>query len=176
MINSIYIIGSLRNPVIPQIANDISSLGIDVFADWFSSGPETDDYWQKYEKERGRSYEEALKGYMAEHIFSFDKHHLDRTDAAVLVNPAGKSAHLELGYTLGKGKPGYILFTEIPDRWDVMCLFATQIFFNKENLLDELRLVRSIPPFEKEWGYKLKYSVTNTATVKDNPPRRSSCF
>ena len=75
---SIYVIGSLRNPAIPALGNDLRALGLDVFEDWFSSGPETDDYWQKYEKTRGRSYEEALKGYMAEHIFSFDKFHLDQ--------------------------------------------------------------------------------------------------
>ena len=34
---SIYIIGSLRNPEIPLLGNDLRKLGLDVFDDWFSS-------------------------------------------------------------------------------------------------------------------------------------------
>ena len=135
---SIYIIGSLRNPNIPTLGNDLRALGLDVFEDWFSSGPETDDFWQKYETTRGRNYEEALNGYMAKHVFEFDKLHLDRTDGAVLLTPAGKSGHLELGYTLGRGKPGFILFDKEPERWDVMYQFATAIFFDRQKFLDHI--------------------------------------
>jgi hypothetical protein len=133
---SIYVIGSLRNPNIPLLANDLRKLGLDVFDDWFSSGPETDDYWQKYEKIRGRTYEEALAGTMADHIFTYDKSHLDRTDGAVLLAPAGKSGHMELGYTIGKGKPGFVLFDKEPERYDVMYLFATKVFFDRQKFLD----------------------------------------
>jgi hypothetical protein len=52
--------------------------------------------------------------------------------------PAGKSGHLELGYMLGQGKKGYIFFDKEPERWDVMYQFATGIFFNKEELIQEL--------------------------------------
>jgi hypothetical protein len=135
---SIYIIGSLRNPEIPLLGNDLRKLGLDVFDDWFSSGPETDDYWQKYEKIRGRTYGEALAGTMADHIFTYDKSHLDRTDAAVLLAPAGKSGHMELGYTIGKGKPGFVLFDKEPERYDVMYRFATGVFFDKQKFIDYL--------------------------------------
>jgi hypothetical protein len=135
---SIYIIGSLRNPEIPLLGNDLRKLGLDVFDDWFSSGPETDDYWQKYEKIRGRTYGEALEGTMAEHIFSYDKHHLDRTDGVVMLAPAGKSGHMELGYTIGKGKPGFVLFDKEPERYDVMYRFATGIFFDRQKFFDHL--------------------------------------
>ena len=135
---SIYVIGSLRNPNIPLLANDLRKLGLDVFDDWFSSGPETDDYWQKYEKIRGRTYGEALAGTMADHIFTYDKSHLDRTDAAVLMAPAGKSGHMELGYTIGKGKPGFVLFDKEPERYDVMYLFATKVFFDRQEFMYHL--------------------------------------
>jgi hypothetical protein len=136
---SIYVIGSLRNPAVPKIGNALRKLGLDVFDDWFASGPETDDFWKKYEKGRGRGYGQALKGYMAPHVFEFDKFHLDRTDGAVLVMPCGKSGHLELGYTIGRGKPGFILHPGEPkDRWDVMALFATEIFFSTKKFLDTL--------------------------------------
>lgn len=134
-INSIYIIGSLRNAEIPNVANAIESLGIEAFSDWYGAGPEADDKWKEHEQSRGRTYREALKGPAARHVFEFDKYHLDRCDAALLVLPAGKSGHLELGYTAGRGKPSFILMDN-PDRWDVMNLFSDEVFFSKEEMLE----------------------------------------
>ena len=76
--------------------------------------------------ERGRSYLEALDdGHHAEHVWQYDRKHLDLADVGVLVLPAGKSGHLELGYLIGQGKPGYILLeSDDPTRWDVMYKFA----------------------------------------------------
>ena len=140
MTKSVYIIGALRNPAVPTLANDIQSLGIEGFADWYSPGPDADDYWRDYSRARGLTYEQALKSHAATHIFEFDKFHLDRCDAAVLLMPAGKSGHLELGYMIGTGKPGYILFDEEPERYDIMVQFATKIFFKRSSLLAELEL------------------------------------
>ena len=135
----IYLIGSLRSPKVPEVAQKLRAAGHIVFDDWFAAGPEADDYWQKYEQERGHNYKQGLAGYAAHHVFNFDKHHLDTNDLAVLMLPAGKSGHLELGYMIGTGKPGYILFDdEMPDRWDVMYLFAAGVFFNIEELLKEI--------------------------------------
>jgi nucleoside 2-deoxyribosyltransferase len=142
MIKSIYLIGSLRNPKIPEIGNHIRQLGIEAFEDWFSAGYEADDKWQAHEKLKGRSYGEALKGHAARHVFAFDKFHLDRVDAAVLVMPGGKSSHLELGYMVGKGKPAYVLFNGEPERWDCMYQFATAVFFDLNDLLEELKCPR----------------------------------
>jgi len=138
MLKSIYLIGSLRNPAVPEFANELREFGFDVFDDWFAPGPAADDFWRDYEKVRGHSYGEALKGYAARHIFEFDKFHVDRCDAGIMLMPAGKSGHLELGYMLGKGKPGYILFDQEPERYDVMYQFATGIFFKKEDLFKEI--------------------------------------
>lgn len=131
----IYLIGSLRNPKIPEIANYLRTLEFEVFDDWYSPGPEADDYWRDYEKNRGSSYQDALKGYAGEHIYSFDKFHLNRAHAGVCVYPAGKSGHLELGYLSATGKPGFILLDETPDRYDVMKQFASGgLYFNKDEL------------------------------------------
>ena len=136
----VYIIGSLRNPKIPEVANTLQSEGFDAFDSWFSCGPEADDKWREHEKFRGHTYAEALNGYAAGHIFQFDKSHLDTSDAAVLVMPAGKSAHLELGYMIGKGKPGFILFDGEPDRLDLMPPnLATDFFFSREELFVALK-------------------------------------
>jgi hypothetical protein len=141
LIKSIYVIGSLRNPNIPEVAEAIRArTGIDVFDDWHAFGPESDDHWQRYETYRGSSYYEALRGRAARNAYSFDKHHLDRSDAAVLVLPAGKSAHLEIGYMVGQGKRTFVLFPEEPERWDVMYQFVDEVFFSLEDFLKHLEI------------------------------------
>lgn len=137
---SIYLIGSLRNPEIPKIGNKIRELGIEAFDDWHDAGPEADDWWRHDEKLKGRSYKEALQGWAARHVFEFDVEHLDRCDAAILVLPAGKSGHTELGYMAGLKKPTFILFDEEPERWDVMVQFARNgIFFSQDEMIEGLK-------------------------------------
>lgn len=137
----IYLIGSLRNPAIPRLSLALRDRGFDVFDDWYGAGPEADDKWKEYEQARGRSYQEALYGHAATHIWHFDKHHLESSDFGVLVLPAGKSGHIELGYMAGQGKPTYVLLEDGQDeRWNVMYRFATALCSNVDELLD--RIVR----------------------------------
>jgi nucleoside 2-deoxyribosyltransferase len=131
----IYLIGALKNPNIPALAIQLRCFGYDVFDDWFSPGHRADEHWQNYEKERGRTYVEAIKGYHAKHALAFDKFHLDRCDIAINVMPSGKSAGIEMGYILGQGKPAYVLLDGEPERYDLMYGMATDIFENKEQLL-----------------------------------------
>ena len=137
----VYLIGSLRNPETPKIANRIRELGFDVFDDWYAAGPEADDKWRDYEKARGHTYQEALDGLAANHVYQFDLKHLNECDIAVLCLPTGKSGHLELGYVIGKGKRGYILLDN-PERWDVMYLFADGVFHSFEELEEELEKIK----------------------------------
>lgn len=134
----VYLIGSLRNPQVPELAAYLREQDYEVFDDWFAAGPNADDAWRDYEKARGHSMADALRGYAAKHVFSFDLFHLQRADMAVLYMPAGKSGHLELGWFLGQGKPGFVLFDEEPERFDVMYQFATGVYYNKENLVEGL--------------------------------------
>ena len=128
--NRIYLIGSLRNPAIPQIGNCLRLHNIKVFDDWYSAGPKADDHWQEYEKGRGRTYKQALSGDAAKNVYAFDVRNLYGSSAAVLVMPAGKSGHLELGYMAGLGRETFILFDREPESWDVMYQFATDVFFD----------------------------------------------
>lgn len=137
----IYLIGSLRNPVVGDIAKKLRDKGYEVFDEWRAAGENADDCWRDYEKARGHDYQTALRGYAADHVFKFDKYHLDRADGAVLVMPAGKSCHLELGYIIGSKRPGFILLDQDPERFDVMYLFATAICKNMDELLDEMKKV-----------------------------------
>ena len=138
----IYIIGSLRNPAIPEFANFLTNAGYEAFADWYSAGFEADDKWRDYAKARGWSYKQALESFAAENVFQFDKRHLDASDVAVLLAPAGKSAHMELSYFVYNHKrPGFILFEEEPERYDVMLKFSTEVLFNRKELLDRLKIL-----------------------------------
>jgi len=138
----IYLIGSLRNPEVPIIANRLRAAGHNVFDDWYAAGPEADDYWRKYELARGHTYKQALNGYAAKNVFDFDKQHLDMAEYGVLVLPAGRSGHLELGYLIGRGRQGFILldndYIGENARFDVMYRHAT-VVSTVEELIESLK-------------------------------------
>lgn len=135
----LYLIGSLRNPKIPLLTRRLEEEGISVFSAWFAAGERADDAWQEYEKSQGVSYAQALTGVAAQHVYQFDLHWLNRCNSCVLVMPAGKSGHIELGYMIGQGKPGWVLFDREPERWDVMYAFTQGIFFDDKTLIDAVR-------------------------------------
>ena len=160
----IYLTGSMRNPNVMHIANELrEKTGYDIFEDWISPGELADDRWQVYERNRGRTYKEASQGHHARNVFEFDYKHLMESDAVVLVFPAGKSAHFEAGWFGGwyaarvdafrlfavhdepprSPRPVYLLLTSEPDRYDVMApLFAEKtgggIVTSVEELIEEL--------------------------------------
>lgn len=138
----IYLAGSLRNQNIITIANELQvATGQQVFADWFAAGPEADDHWKAYYEARGCNYRDALREPASVNVYNFDKKHIDACDAMVLVLPAGKSGHLELGYAIGSGKPGYILLDGSADRWDVMYQFATGVSDNLMEIAEHITLM-----------------------------------
>ena len=97
----VYLIGALKNSRVPVIGNLLRKEGFDVMDEWFTPGKHADENWQKYEKLRGRTYPEALRGRAATNIFLFDRSYLDHSEVVILIMPAGKSAMLELGYSKG---------------------------------------------------------------------------
>lgn len=137
-VKSVYLMGSLANPNIPFIGNKIRALGFEAIDDWWSPGPYADSYLKHYAKIRGLNYKQTLETHAAKHIFEFDKGLIDMADIGVLCMPAGKSAHMELGYLIGTGKPGYMLFDKEPAKIDLMVQFCKNIFFSTEELLKEL--------------------------------------
>lgn len=138
----LYIIGSLRNTYVPELEKAIRGNCPEVtpFAEWYSAGREADDAFKEYHRSKGLSYREALGSYSARHIFSFDKHHLDRCDGAILLMPSGKSCHLEAGYVTGRGKPVFALYPEgePEDRYELMMQFLTEIFYSESELIEYL--------------------------------------
>lgn len=133
----IYLIGSLRNPNIIPVTQKLIKAGHEVFSEWYGAGEHADDCFRDYHKALGRTYLEALKSDAAKTIFEFDKDHIDKAEAVVLVAPAGKSGHLELGYAIGKGKKGYYLLDD-PERWDLMLQFCDGVFTDVESLIHRI--------------------------------------
>ena len=131
-----YLIGSLHNPDIPVLGNYLREVGLEIFDSWHSAGPEADSYWKQYSEARGQTYSEALADYSAQHVFEFDKHHLDTSGAGVLAMPCGKSGWAEMGYLTGQGKPVFAYFDGIPaySNWDVMLNFTHSSYYDKESL------------------------------------------
>lgn len=137
----LYLIGSLRNARIPELAKRfrVECPDVEIFDDWYAAGPEADDHWKAYEQDKGNSYEKALEGHAAKHVFDFDKYHLDRSTHALLVLPAGKSGHMELMYSAyGAGAKAAILIDPDDVRWDVMYQFIPTILSNDDKVKDWL--------------------------------------
>lgn len=137
----LYMAGSLRNPAIVELHKRIEA-GCDwrVFSDWKAAHEQGDDAWKEYEQALGYSYIEALARPAARNVYEFDKRHIDASDAMVLVLPAGKSGHLELGYAIGRGKRGFILLEAGADpRWDIMYQFAEAICETTDDLIAALK-------------------------------------
>ena len=136
----VYIIGSLNNPSIIPLTKRLHDEGINAFSQWMCSGPDADQWWKHYGKEMGWSYTETLKSDFVQTAFGFDYRHMKESDACVLVMPGGKSAHCEFGWFVGSGRKAYILFDGEPDRPDLMPPnLATRIFFNTDDLIQELK-------------------------------------
>lgn len=124
-----------------MIGDTLRAAGHEVFDNWYAAGPIADDHWREYEQGRGHTYREALASPEAQHNFSFDKKWLDWADTGVLVLPAGKSGHIELGYM--RGRPGtistHVLFEEEPtERYDLMYQFF-QVHFSVEELVNAIK-------------------------------------
>jgi nucleoside 2-deoxyribosyltransferase len=134
----VYLIGSLRNIQVTRVSALLRDTGFDVFDDWFAAGPTADDAWKEYEQARGRTYKEAMQGYAAKHVFEFDKKHIDEADIGVLLLPAGKSAHAELGYMKGKGKKCIVYLESDAERWDIMYNFFDSLVYTDDELIEAL--------------------------------------
>jgi len=136
----IYIIGSLKNRQVPIIANQLRKAlpDAEVFDSWYYCSEDADDWLRDCCKAKGLGYKDTLKDWGARHVYEFDHFHLTRATDVILIMPSGKSAHLELGWSLGQGKRGYVLFDKEPERIDIMYQFATEIFFDFDELVVEL--------------------------------------
>lgn len=143
----IYLIGSLKDARVREVADALRDAGEEVFDDWHAAGPEADMHWRVYEQERGRRYVEALYAPFAQNGFRFDRDHLDRSRAAIAVakpnKMPGRSSIAELSYMRwARAQPTYLLLDGEPEEWDLMLPLAVpihSIFYDIGKLVEAVK-------------------------------------
>src|SRR6266403_1358119 len=104
----IYVASSWRNPIQPEVVSELRNAGFEVY-DFRNPAPdntgfhwfELDDNWKNWTP---KQFCQALEHPIAISGFRTDFVAMKWADACVLVNPCGRSAHLEAGYFVGAGK------------------------------------------------------------------------
>jgi len=71
---------------------------------------------------------EMMKHWRVKDAFEEDKKWINWADVLILVMPCGRSAHLEAGYAVGKGKKMYILGGFKKGEFDTMYGFADGMY------------------------------------------------
>jgi hypothetical protein len=114
----IYVASSWRNRRHPAVVACLRKAGHDVY-DFRNPVPNVPDQgfhwsdidpaWQKWSSEQFR---EALKHPIAQAGLKADYEALRGADATVLVLPCGRSAHLELGFAVGRSQATAILLSD----------------------------------------------------------------
>ena len=140
--HDVYLCGALKNDSIRELAWHLrTNFSYDVFDDWHSAHVEADQLLWAYHRDwRGHSVAEALRGPVATMIRDFDKKHIDSSSVVVLVAPAGKSAHMEIGYAIGQGKGTIYYYPEEPDRFDIMVGMVDHIAVGIGDLVKKIGL------------------------------------
>ena len=143
----IYVIGSLKNrEFVIALAHSLEqNTGWEFFADWTAPGPDADDFLRDMAKARGWDHIKTLNSYAAKHVCAFDKSHLDRADAALVLLPCGKSCHMELGYMIGQGKPTYVYMPHAPERVDVMYNLAGFVHSELDRIIQQMQVELTQP-------------------------------
>lgn len=125
--NYVYVASSWRNTTQPIVCQALERFGIDHYDFKNPSADNHGFHWSEvmpsYEKGTSQNqasdmteYLEALKHPISEAGFASDMGALERADCTILILPCGRSAHLELGYAVGKGQRTAILLD--PDEDD----------------------------------------------------------
>lgn len=110
----IYVASSWRNEHQPKVVARLRELGYEVYDfrnpaegndgfHWSSIDPN----WTGWDPVR---YRDALHHPVAEEGFRLDFEAMEWADTFLLVQPCGRSAHLELGWAIGQGKRTGIFF------------------------------------------------------------------
>lgn len=113
---SIYVASSWRNEQQPEVVKALREMGFDVYD--FHHPDEGDDgfHWSDIDPEwkdwSPAAFRDGLDHIVAEKGFGKDMTALANASAVVLLQPCGRSAHLELGWACGAGKPTCVLLSK----------------------------------------------------------------
>ena len=144
MKRKIYVASSWRNPIQPGIVEVLRRAGHEVY-DFRNPSPgnkgfawsEVNPRWLQWTPEQ--FVEDLYAGHPSvTRGFKCDKDALDWCDTCVCVLPCGRSAHLEAGYAVGRGK--LVLFYLHPDKFEpeLMYLLGHGCVTNEVQLMFEL--------------------------------------
>lgn len=134
----IYLATSWKNKYYEGVLSTLSIAGYDVY-DFRQEGfgwQEIDKDWKDKFHDH-KAYLEALNKPRAEIGFKRDFDAMRAADICVVLTPSGRSAHMEFGWMIGQGKPGYVLLTD-PQEWDLMYKMANKICLSTQELLTAL--------------------------------------
>lgn len=141
----IYVASSWRNERQPSVVRALREAGHEVYDfrhphmgpgqrgvgfSWSTVDPD----WRRWD---AAAFRESLDHPRAVEGFEADFAGMNWADAFVLVNPSGRSAHLELGWATGAGKPAFILLEE-GDEPELMYRLATRLCIGVASVLDAL--------------------------------------
>ena len=112
----LYVASSWRNKYQPEVVIHLRSWGHEVY-DFRHPAPDNDGFswasidpqWQLWSPEK---YREALRHPIAKQGFACDWNGMTNAEGCVLVLPSGRSAHLEVGWFMGRDLPVWIYVPE----------------------------------------------------------------
>lgn len=137
----IYVASSWRNGLQPEVVRTLREDGHEVYD--FRNPSEGDHgfHWSdidlRWQEWTPGVFRDAIAHPIAQAGFTKDRAALDWCEACVLVVPCGRSAHLELGYAIGKGKRTSILLSD--GEPELMYALADEIFVNLSELKNAYR-------------------------------------
>ena len=138
---SLYVASSWRNPWYGEAVRALRAYGFMVY-DWRATGGtftgrEPSQVWPQ----------DLLSDLASTAKFEMDMAAMQEAAACVLVEPAGRSAHLEAGWFVGQGRPLYVWLPE-PIEPELMLLTASLITPNLADIITRLRWERET----RDWG------------------------
>ena len=137
----IYLASSWKNEAFPSTVRLLRAQGHEVY-NFRNPAPGNEGFqWSQIDLNwttwDASSYRSALGSRIAQEGFQFDKDGLDWADTCILLLPSGRSAHLEAGYCIGKGKDTIVFIPEY-DNPDLMYLLADAICLSWPELIRAL--------------------------------------
>ncbi|MDR6117246.1 hypothetical protein QE370_000430 [Aeromicrobium sp. SORGH_AS981] len=138
----VYVASSWRNPLQDSVVQTLRAHDVDCYDFKNPDGgtgfswSQIDPNWQAWSAEE---YVRLLDHPIAQAGYDSDFNAMERADAFVLVLPCGRSAHLELGWAVGKGKRTCIL-TRDGEEPELMAKMVDHIATSEQDLLAWLRV------------------------------------
>jgi nucleoside 2-deoxyribosyltransferase len=143
----IYLASSWRNTNQPLAIQMLRDEGHEVY-DFRNPSPDNTGFsWSEIDTDwldwTPKYFIEALAHPIAINGFYHDKTALDWCDTCILLLPCGRSAHLEAGYAIGKGKPTLIVLDNNRFEPELMYLLADKVVSDITQMLPALSMMRT---------------------------------